>query len=306
MFNSAEMFNSIVNLLLLFFFASAGGWLGECIYCSIAHHRIINRGFLTGPLCPIYGCGVLIMELIIKICSYFPPNYKIFIVPVLAVLLCDTLEFMTSLIMEKMFHARWWDYSDKFLNIQGRICFRHTVIWALVSMLYVYILKPQLIEPLFDLPFLKPNYKLYVLGAILIVFAFDLIDTLKSALDIKRMLVRLEKFGDTAKEATESLSLVREAIVTDAKESMKKRKKELEEASEKRDERINEWMSSAADQLIEFRNQFASLSSRTNRRTKESFRLMNVSQFGETLKKRIEAAQEAYDKYRENNSDNKK
>ncbi|MBO4339388.1 MAG: putative ABC transporter permease [Clostridia bacterium] len=297
------MFDKIIYFLLLFFFASAGGWLGECIYCSIAHHRIINRGFLTGPLCPIYGCGVLIMELIIKICSFFPENYRIFIVPVLAILLCDTLEFMTSLIMEKMFHARWWDYSDKFLNIQGRICFRHTVIWALVSMLYVYVLKPYVIEQLYS--YIPLYVRPYLLGAILIVFAFDLIDTLKSALDIKRMLVRLEKFGETAKEATEQLSLVREAIVTDAKESMKKRKKEREESAAKRDERINEWMSSAADQLLEFRNQFESLSSRSNRRTKESFRLLNVSQFGETIRKRIEAAQEAYDKYREKNSDNK-
>lgn len=298
------MFDKIIYFLLLFFFASAGGWIGECIYCSIAHHRLINRGFLTGPLCPIYGCGVLIMELIIKICSYFPEKYQIFIVPVLAILLCDTLEFMTSLIMEKMFHARWWDYSDKFLNIQGRICFRHTVIWALASMLYVYVLKPYVIEELYA--FIPLYVRPYLLGAILIVFAFDLIDTLKSALDIKRMLVRLEKFGETAKEATEQLSLVRETLVTDAKESMKKRKKERAESSAKREERINEWMSSAADQLIEFRNQFASLSSRTTRRTKESSRLMSVSQFGETIRKRIEAAQEAYDKYREKNSDDKK
>ncbi len=298
------MFDKIIFYLLLFFFASAGGWLGECIYCSIAHHRIINRGFLTGPLCPIYGCGVLIMELIIKICSYFPEKYHYFIVPVLAILLCDTLEFMTSLIMEKMFHARWWDYSDKFLNIQGRICFRHTVIWALASMLYVYGLRPYVIEQLYD--FIPHYVRPYLLGAILIVFGFDLIDTLKSALDIKRMLVRLEKFGETAREATEQLSVVRDAIVSDAKESMKKRRKEYQESSQKREERLNEWMSSAADQLIEFRNQFASFNSRTTRRTKESSRLLNVSQFGETIRKRIESAQEAYDKYREKNSDDKK
>lgn len=291
------MFDKIIFYLLLFFFASAGGWLGECIYCSIAHQRIINRGFLTGPLCPIYGCGALLMELIIKICSFFPEKYHIFIVPVLAILLCDTLEFMTSLIMEKLFHARWWDYSDKFLNIQGRICFRHTVIWALASVLYVYLLKPYVIDEFYD--YIPLYVRPYLLGAILIVFSFDLIDTLKSALDIKNMLVRLEKFGESAREATEQLSVVREAIVNDAKESIHKRRLEHEESSQKREERISEWMSSAADQLIEFRNQFASLSSRTSRRTKESFRLMNVSQFGETIKKRIEAAQEAYDRFRE-------
>lgn len=298
------MFDKIIFYLLLFFFASAVGWLGECIYCSIAHQRIINRGFLTGPLCPIYGCGVLIMELIIKICSFFPQNYRYFILPVLAIILCDTLEFMTSLIMEKMFHARWWDYSDKFLNIQGRICFRHTVIWALASMIYVYAFRPYVIEQLYD--FIPLYVRPYLLGAILIIFGFDLIDTLKSALDIKNMLIRLEKFGDTAREATEQLSLVRDAIVSDAKESMKKRRNERKESSAKREERISEWMSSAADQLIEFRHQFASLSSKTNRRTKEASRLMNVSQFGETLKRRIEAAQEAYDKYREKINSNSK
>ncbi|MBE6835320.1 MAG: hypothetical protein E7515_03615 [Ruminococcaceae bacterium] len=298
------MFDKIVYYLLLFFFASAVGWLGECIYCSIAHHRLINRGFLTGPLCPIYGCGFLIMELIIKICSYFPEKYQYFMIPVLAILLCDTLEFMTSLIMEKMFHARWWDYSDKFLNIQGRICFRHTVMWALCSMIYVYAFRPYVIETLYGL--IKPYVRPYLLGAILIVFSFDLIDTLKSALDIKKMLVRLEKFGDTAREATEQFTVVRDAIVSDAKESMRKRKSERRESSAKREERISEWMSSAADQLIEFRNQFDAFSSRSNRRTKESFRLLNVSQFGETIKKRIEAAQEAYDKFRENNSNSNK
>ena len=302
------MFDKAIFYLLLFFFASAGGWLGECIYCSIAHHRIINRGFLTGPLCPIYGCGALIMELIVKVCDMFPEKYHIFIVPVLAILLCDTLEFMTSLVMEKMFHARWWDYSDKFLNIQGRICFRHTVIWALASMLYIYLLKPYVIDELYE--FIPLYVRPYLLLAILIVFGFDLFDTLRSALDIKRMLVKLEKFGETAKEATEQISLVTDALVEDAKQNMKQRRKDRIEFSAKREERISEWMSSAADQLFEFRNQFEKLKSRTNRRTKESSRLLDVSQFGETIRKRLEAAQESYDRFKEkysseNNDDNK-
>jgi len=292
------MFEKTVFYLLLFFFASAGGWIGECIYCSIAHHRLINRGFLTGPLCPIYGCGALIMELIIKIVGLFPEKYHIFLVPLLAIVLCDTLEFMTSLIMEKMFHARWWDYSDKFLNIQGRICFRHTVIWALVSVLYVYVLKPYVIDVIYY-DYTAEPFRAYLLLAIMIVCAFDLFDTLKSAMDIKKMLVKLEKFGETAREATEQLSLARENLVADTKVTLKKRKKKIRQSVSKSEEKISDWVSHASEQLKEFRSQFDLMSSRTDRRTKEYFRLLNVSKFGDTVKKRLEAAQEAYDKFKE-------
>jgi hypothetical protein len=167
-------------------------------------------------------------------------------------------------------------------------------------MLYIYALRPYVIDELYGL---IPLYvRPYLLLAILIVFGYDLADTLRSALDIKKMLVKLEKFGDTAREATEQFSLVTDALVEDAKQSMKKRRKERRESASKRDERIADWMSNAANQLLEYRSQFENLKSRTNRRTKESFRLLTVSQFGETIRKRLEAAQEAYDKFREKSS----
>ena len=132
---------TIVTYVLYFFFYSAVGWLGESIYCSVGARKWVNRGFLKGPMCPIYGTGALAMAITltpVKNLDIRVPmfGHDVLITPLLVfiagMVVCDIVEFITSVLMEKLFHARWWDYSNKKFNIQGRICLGHTFYWGIL------------------------------------------------------------------------------------------------------------------------------------------------------------------------------
>ena len=182
--------NNLIKYILLFFFYSAGGWLLESIYCSIGEKRIVNRGFLTGPLCPIYGTAALVMTILI----YNPFKDRPLIIFILGIILCDIVEYFTSYIMEKLFSARWWDYTYEFLNIKGRICLKHTLYWGIISVAFVRVLHPA-VENLYAK--INGDYLIYILAAVLIVFTLDVINAVRKALDIRKLEIKLSTLQKT-------------------------------------------------------------------------------------------------------------
>ena len=104
------------NYFLLFYVCSILGWLLEVACKYQQFHRFINRGFLIGPYCPIYGFGAVCICLALSRFTHDPAA-----VFSLAMIICGTLEYITSYAMEKLFHARWWDYSSKPFNLNGRV-----------------------------------------------------------------------------------------------------------------------------------------------------------------------------------------
>ena len=122
---------------LLFIIYSFLGWLMEVICKLIELKRFVNRGFLIGPICPIYGYGVLGILLLIG------TDTKDFLgVFLKSILICSILEYFTSYIMEKIFHARWWDYSKKKYNINGRICLETMIPFGILGTSIVYFINP--------------------------------------------------------------------------------------------------------------------------------------------------------------------
>ena len=103
--------------ILCFFAYSFLGWVCECIYCSIPAKKFINRGFLEGPYCPIYGCGAMLVIYLLT-----PFAAKPLLLFVAGILVTSALEYITSWLMEMFFHTKWWDYSTYPFNINGRIC----------------------------------------------------------------------------------------------------------------------------------------------------------------------------------------
>lgn len=128
---------SLSTNFILFIIYSFLGWLVEVINCSIVEKKLVNRGFLISPICPIYGCGALLITLVLS-------NYKDdwFVVFCMAVILCGLLEYFTSWLMEKIFHARWWDYSKNKFNINGRICLETMIPFGILGLVIIYILNP--------------------------------------------------------------------------------------------------------------------------------------------------------------------
>ena len=126
----------IIQYILLFFIYSFLGWLMEVALQFINKKRFVNRGFLIGPICPIYGYGVLLILLLVG------NKGDIIAVFLKSILICSLIEYFTSYFMEKLFKARWWDYSSKKFNINGRICLETMVPFGILGTLIIYILNP--------------------------------------------------------------------------------------------------------------------------------------------------------------------
>lgn len=133
--------NQICIYFLLFMIYSIIGWLLEVIGKLITEHRYINRGFLIGPYCPIYGWGGLLMTLLFK--RYLDDPVALF---VLIVVLCSLLEYFTSYAMEKIFKMRWWDYNHFKFNINGRICLETMIPFGIGGLFVMYVLSPFFLD----------------------------------------------------------------------------------------------------------------------------------------------------------------
>lgn len=172
-----------VLYFMLFITYSFIGWIIEIINELIFNKKILNRGFLIGPYCPIYGCGSLIMILFLNDKSDLLGTFLKIIV------ICALLEYLTSYLMEKLFKTRWWDYSDKKFNINGRICLETLVLFGIGGCLLLYIINPFL----FNLYNLLPNLLLYILGITLFIIfitdgiiSFNIINNFKNTVILKK------------------------------------------------------------------------------------------------------------------------
>lgn len=181
---------TFIKYTLLFFFYSAAGWLLESIYCSIGEKKLVNRGFLTGPMCPIYGTAAIVLTVLI----YNPFKDNALIVFLLGIIFCDIVEYITSYLMEKLFAARWWDYTYEFMNINGRICLKHSLYWGVISIVFVKVIHPA-VDKLYNK--INEDYLIYIYTVIMIVFIIDLINAVAKASDIRKLNIKLSKFLNT-------------------------------------------------------------------------------------------------------------
>lgn len=195
----------IIKLIFYFFFYSFIGWFVESCYCSVRPRKWINRGFLRGPICPIYGTGALVLMLVILPFKEATDNLylNIFLTFTVGFIVCDIVEFLTSLIMEKLFHARWWDYSKKRFNIQGRICLTHTIYWGIGACLFSYFVEPFISDYFIDL--INPSSIKILVYIFLTVFTADLIDTVINALGLRDLKTSLSKISEEINALTLSV-----------------------------------------------------------------------------------------------------
>ena len=128
---------TFLYFFLIFIIYTFLGWTAEVIFVYITTKKFVNRGFLIGPACPIYGFGAVL--LIINLSKIKGNNFKKFIV---AMLVFSAFEFIASWILEVVFHQRWWDYSDAIFNIQGRICLSFSLLWGIIGVLFANFIHP--------------------------------------------------------------------------------------------------------------------------------------------------------------------
>ena len=211
--------HSLSEYFLFFVIYSFFGYICEVIYVSICTKRITNRGYLYGPIVPIYGFGAI--GIIVSLSWAYDLNewYSIPLVFLLGFLLTSILEYFVSWIMELIFHMRWWDYSDKFLNIKGRVCLRNSSMFGLLVVAVLYLLHPYVVIPFVSLISGFGNLWFYIISGIL--FILIMVDTVLSTIkqvNISKVIKKLETMANSISVGLQN-----------AKDEMSKKALELKE-----------------------------------------------------------------------------
>lgn len=162
----------------IFIIYSFLGWLMEVLLVSFQQRKITARGFLIGPWCPIYGFGALFVTLLLK--KYYEDPIVLFI---MSFLLGTILEYITSYLMEKIFKARWWDYTNHKFHINGRVSLTTSLGFGLLGVILVYVFNPFFLKIISNIPNILFNTVMII---ILLIFVSDVIISFKIITNIKK------------------------------------------------------------------------------------------------------------------------
>ncbi len=179
---------SFYNMALLFFIYSFIGWCIEVAFVAVTVGKVENRGFLNGPVCPIYGCGMLGVLM-----ALMPISDKWILLFIGGMAICTAVELFGGWILDKIFHMRWWDYTDKPFNIGGYVCLGFSIMWGIAVVFAVRMVHPFIMAGVNKIPHLMGNIIICLLIA---VFSTDMIVTLKNFILIKKNLVKFDKIAD--------------------------------------------------------------------------------------------------------------
>lgn len=188
---------SIYYSILYFFVYGFLGWCTEVIFAAFKQHRFVNRGFLNGPICPIYGVGV---TLVVACLEAFQSNLLLLYLS--SVILVTVLEGVTGWAMDKLFHNKWWDYSKLPLNIGGYVCLLFSLIWGVACVVIVYFIHPLIHQMLSWIPHVIGLVLIAILAAALIA---DVIVTSSAILKFNQYLERLKHITDELHEISDQI-----------------------------------------------------------------------------------------------------
>ncbi len=173
----------VCNLFLWLIFYSFAGWVYETILCSITQKKFVNRGFLNGPLCPIYGCGAILLILVLS------PIRNPVILFLAGMLLTCSVEYFTSWLLEKLFHAKWWDYSEYRFQINGRVCLAGALVFGAFSVVLLLWIHPFVRRVTEQIP---PMIRWIAFGLLLAAFLTDCVFTVLSILRLNGRLQQVQ------------------------------------------------------------------------------------------------------------------
>lgn len=204
---------------------SIAGWLCEDVYVGIGKRKFVNRGFLYGPYCPIYGCGALIVLYPLMLLGDHPV-----LVFFGGMILTSALEYFTSWLMEKLFHEKWWDYSTYKFNINGRVCLLNSTLFGLMSLVVVFGIQPFVERWARSIPLQTMEI---FLGAFTVCFVADLIVTCVHLIKRRNVLQKMHAQIETMREQFEADTM--------------QRRLDMETQFAELGERIGEWVDTRPD-----------------------------------------------------------
>lgn len=172
------------------------GWICETIYCLIIDKEYVNRGFLKGPFCPIYGAGALIVIIILS-----PVSDNILLLFLSGMIFTSILEYITGFLLEIIFNLKWWDYSKYRFNIKGRVCLLNSILFGILSVVTVTIINPIIIEYIKNMPF---NIITWICGLSVIYFLLDSITSVYKVLQLGGKLREMHMLFEEIREKSEN------------------------------------------------------------------------------------------------------
>ena len=207
------------------------GWCAEVAFAAVHKGKFVNRGFLNGPVCPIYGVGMLI---VVTLLWNLRDNLILLFLGSAA--LTTALEFATGWVLEKFFHDKWWDYSDKPFNVKGYICLEFTILWGLAAALVVVAVHPFVFMLIKKTPFILG---IIIMAVFLAVFVTDLVITvvalarlpkkMSAMLEAERALKALsDKIGENISETAISAKEKSDELIAESKPKLEELKAEYE------------------------------------------------------------------------------
>lgn len=211
------------NLILYFFVYGFLGWCTEVAFAACKERKFVNRGFLNGPICPIYGIGVGIVVQFLT-----PYKENLVLLYIASVVMVTALEWVTGFILEKIFHNKWWDYSKMPLNLNGYVCLLFSLIWGVACVLIVDFIHPLIHKVLSWIPFPVGMTLIVVLSIVMFV------DLYVTASTILKMNKHLEKMKEIAADLHRISDELGESIYQEVVEVLERKdgwKLKVQEAS---------------------------------------------------------------------------
>lgn len=219
------------------------GWCAEVAFAAVHNGKFVNRGFLNGPVCPIYGVGMLVVVTLL-----WGLRHNLILLFLGSAGLTTTLEYATGWILERFFHDKWWDYSDKPFNVKGYICLEFTILWGLAAAFVVGAVHPFVFMVINKTPALLG---VILMAVLLAAFVADLAITVTE-------LVKLPKKMGAMLEAERALKAISDKIgenISDTAIAAKEKGDELAEESKPRLEELKaEYEQKAAEYKRRFEN----------------------------------------------------
>ena len=241
--------------LVYFYFYCIFGWVFESTYVSLRTHKLTNRGFMKGPWLPLYGSGAILVLLVTL--PYADHPVGVYFAGMIA---ATILEYITGVVMVKLFKVRYWDYSYKKIQFQGHICLSSSLAWGGLSLLMVYVIHPPIVK---FIAMWNENVVNILTFIVTICMAYDFANAFREAMDLRALIIEAEELK---KRMEEVVAEKREAFA----ETVEERREQFAQSVAESKEQLAESRERLAESLDERKEKFAETVSETRERIAES------------------------------------
>ena len=241
--------------LVYFYFYCIFGWVFESTYVSLRTHKLTNRGFMKGPWLPLYGSGAILVLLVTL--PYADHPVGVYFAGMIA---ATILEYITGVVMVKLFKVRYWDYSYKKIQFQGHICLSSSLAWGGLSLLMVYVIHPPIVK---FIDMWNENVVNILTFIVTICMAYDFANAFREAMDLRALIIQAEELK---KRMEEVVAEKREAFA----ETVEERREQFAQSVAESKEQLAESRERLAESLDERKEKFAETVSETRERIAES------------------------------------